>query len=465
VRFRTRTFPPPELSLVEPFRLTVIPLRLHDEFGFVALASDDLGSCAAIASQSEAAFESARNVKVREEAEAALADTEERLRQAQKMEAIGQLAGGIAHDFNNLLTPIVGCSGLLLQTLPADDPMRESVELIASASDRAAALTRQLLAFSRRQIMQPVALDLDDVLRDAHALLEEVLGNDLELVLNLGENAGVEADRSQLDQVILNLAVNARDAMPDGGTLILETGTVNLDQPQADALVVPPGEYTTLTVRDTGAGMSDEARTRAFEPFFTTKDVGDNSGLGLATAYGIVRQSGGEINLESEPGAGSVFTVYLPHVEVAPSSTGSTAAPAPATDTEPGRAKTVLVVDDEDIVRRYVSRALTLEGYDVLEAVDGFEALELCRGRAGEIDVLLTDIVMPTMNGKELVDRLRHEGFAVPVVCMSGYADESIFDGEGLAPAVAYLPKPFTSSELFAKIESVLPERLRPATA
>ena len=462
LRFPTRDFPPPELGLTEPNRMIVLPLRLHDEFGFVALPSDDLASCVAIAFQSQAAFESARNVKVREAAEAALATTEEQLHQAQKMESIGQLAGGIAHDFNNLLTPIVGCSSLILAELDDGDDdakLRQTVELIAVAADRAASLTRQLLAFSRRQIMQPVVLDLNEVLENTHALLEEVLGSDLELVLRLGENAGyVKADRSQIDQVILNLAVNARDAMRDGGTLVLHTDKVRLDQAEADALTLPPGLYTTLTVSDTGEGMTEHVRARAFEPFFTTKKNGDSSGLGLATVYGIVKQSGGEVHIESAPGDGSAFTVYLPNVE-APSSAEPEAV-WPVVHSGCTSARTVLLVDDEEMVRQFIREALELNSYRVLEAANGREALELCRLHRDEIDVVVTDIVMPVMNGKELVERLTQEGLQLPVVCMSGYAESSLFEDHTLSPAaVAYLPKPFSSNELHEKIASVLPEQ------
>lgn len=462
VRFPSRTFPPLELSLREPFRLIVVPLRLHDEFGFIALASDDLASCVAIASQSEAAFESARNTKVRKEAEAALAETEERLRQAQKMEAIGQLAGGIAHDFNNLLTPIVGFSGLILDTLDGDEKLRENVEFIASAADRAASLTRQLLAFSRRQMIQPVVLDLNDVLREAHALLLKVLGTDLELMLRLGDDAClVEADRSQLDQVILNLAVNARDAISNGGTITLETGRVYLDQAEADTLAVSPGSYATLAVRDTGTGMTDEVRSHAFEPFFTTKKNGGGTGLGLATVYGIVKQSGGEIHVESSPGSGSTFTVYLPNVETAPSADRTEAPACKQPKTSAASTRTALLVDDEQIVRRYVSEALGLHGYEVIESSNGREALELCRRHRGEIDVLVTDIVMPIMNGKELLEHLAREGLQLPIVCMSGYAESSVFEGHVISPTVAFLPKPFSTDDLLEKIDSVLAERPR----
>ena len=456
IRFPTRTFPPAELSLTEPFRMIVIPLRLQDEFGFIAIESDDLPSCSAIAFQSQAAFESARNVRVREQAEASLAEREEQLRQAQRMEAIGQLAGGIAHDFNNLLTPIVGCAGLILGNLNGDEKLREKVELIASAADRAALLTRQLLAFSRRQILQPVVLDLNAVLRDAHALLVEVLGSDLELLLRLEEGAGcVEADRSQLDQVILNLALNARDAMPGGGTLTLETGTLPLDQAEADRLELAPGTYTTLTVRDTGTGMTEDVRSHAFEPFFTTKK-GDSSGLGLATVYGVVKQSGGEVHVESSPGAGSTFTVYLPHVDAAPKPELANGTLEDHAEHAPTR--TVLVVEDEELVRRFICQALELNSYNVLEAANGLDALEICRRRRSEIDVVLTDMVMPAMTGTELIERLTQEGIQLPIVCMSGYAEGSVLQNHTLSATIAYLPKPFSPSALLEKIAGAVPE-------
>jgi signal transduction histidine kinase/DNA-binding LacI/PurR family transcriptional regulator len=453
VRFPTRTFPPPELSPVEPFQMIVIPLRLHDEFGFVALASDDPASCLSIARQSEIAFESARNIKVRVEAEAALADTEERLRQAQKMEAIGQLAGGIAHDFNNLLTPIVGISGLMLDGLE-DEKLRPNVEMIAAAAGRAASLTAQLLAFSRRQLLQPVVLDVNEAFREAHALLDKVLGADLELVLQLREDAGrIEADRSQLDQVILNLVLNARDAMPGGGTITLETGSVDLDRKGADALVVPPGRFTTVAVRDTGVGMTEDVRSHAFEPFYTTKRNAGGTGLGLATVHGIVKQSGGAIHVESSPGAGATFTVYLPSVHAKPARESA----APSRLRPLKRASgTVLVVEDEEIVRAYMREALELNGYDVLEATNGLEALELCRHRRGQIDALVTDVMMPTMNGRELVERLEREDLQLPTVCTSGYTERSIFEDHVLSPAVAFLHKPFSADDLLGKLDGVL---------
>ena len=302
--------------------------------------------------------------------------------------------------------------------------------------------------------MQPVVLDVNDALREAYALLENVLGANLKLVLELGEDAGrIEADRSQLDQVILNLVLNARDAMPGGGTITLETGSVDLDGAAADALVVPPGRFTTIVVRDTGVGMTEEVSTHAFEPFYTTKKNAGGTGLGLATVHGIVKQSGGEIQVESSAGAGATFTVYLPCVLTEPAVDPEAAA---ALGPRKRASGTVLVVEDEEIVRSYMREALELSGYDVLEATNGLEALELCRHRRGEIDALVTDVMMPTMNGRELVERLEREHLQLPTVCTSGYAERSIFADHVLSPAVAFLRKPFSADDLLGKLDGVM---------
>jgi len=459
-RFPTRTFPPPELVADDrSFQLTVMPLRLHDESGFIAVPSGGISSCVAIVSQCEAAFESARNVRVREEAEAALAHSEERLRQAQKMEAIGQLAGGIAHDFNNLLTPIIGCSDLLLSSL--DDPsQRGKVELISDAAERAAALTRQLLAFSCRQIMQPVVLDLNAVVEDTRTLLGHVLGSDVELSMELYGPVHVEVDRSQLEQVVINLAMNARDAMPAGGNLSISTGSVSIEAAAAaDARALPPGDYATLMVRDTGTGIADDVRPHIFEPFFTTKEDGKGTGFGLATVYGILKQIGGDIAVESAPGAGSTFIVYLPRV-AAPTADGDAAAQPEQTDrADVPHVETVLLAEDETTVRRFMRELLEMYGYSVIEAADGVEALELCRLHANEIDALVTDLTMPNMNGKELLEAVAREHPDIAVLCMSGYAQESIFDKYVISPKVAFIAKPFSGQALVEKLREVLAAR------
>jgi signal transduction histidine kinase/DNA-binding LacI/PurR family transcriptional regulator len=450
VRFETRTFPPPELSPAEPFRLIVIPLELEGEVGFLALPSDDLTSCVAIAAQTQAAFQSVRNARVRAEAEAALAESEARLRKAQRLEAIGQLAGGIAHDFNNLLTPIVGCSELLLARAD-DDASRRTIELIANAADRAASLTRQLLAFSRRQMMQPVGLDLRAVVSEAESLLSVVVGKSVELRVELpAEPVCALADRSQLDQVILNLAVNARDAMPDGGTLTVSAGRVTLDAEAAARAGLQPGTYAALTISDTGVGMSSDVSDRVFEPFFTTKGK-DSTGLGLATVYGIVTQSGGAVAVESAPGAGSTFSVYLPGAAHAQPEEQ----PGPQADGKrTGSAQTVLVVEDEEYVRDFVRAALETHGYDVLCASNGAEGLDICTTRAGEIDAVLTDMVMPTMGGKAMAERLRAAGTEIPIVFMSGYTEDSLAD---TPPGTnAFLAKPFGPPALLETLRGVL---------
>jgi signal transduction histidine kinase/DNA-binding LacI/PurR family transcriptional regulator/CheY-like chemotaxis protein len=454
MRFASRSFPPAELvdDGDVPFQLIVIPLHLHEEKGFVALSTERLAFCVAIAAQAEGTFESARNQLVREEAEAALAASEEQLRQAQKMEAVGRLAGGIAHDFNNLLTAISGYTEIVLRDLREGgelDPetLREQVEMIGSSSARAASLTRQLLAFSRRQIMQPVVLDVNEVVAGAHALLERLLGDDVALTLSLdAANARVKVDRNQLEQVIVNLAVNAREAMPAGGTVSLSTGCVR----RANG-TVPAGEYVALTVSDTGIGMDETTLRQAFEPFFTTKPEG--TGLGLATAYGIVKQSGGEILVASAPQEGSVFTVHLPRVadEVA-------AEPEPDLASEPLRGGTVLLVEDEEGVRTFVAEVLRHGGLDVLVAADATEALALSRAHPAPIDALVTDVVMPAMNGRDLAVTLVAERPALRVLFISGYAEEAIFDDYTIAPSTAFLAKPFSGEALLSALGDLLAE-------
>jgi PAS domain S-box-containing protein len=378
---------------------------------------------------------------------------EDELRQAQKMEAVGLLAGGVAHDFNNLLTVIAGRTHLLLAKLKADDPSRRSVELIQKTSDRAAALTRQLLAFSRKQVLQRKVLDLNATVAEVSGILRRLIGEDVELLLTLGPRAGcVNADPGQLEQVLLNLAVNARDAMPQGGTLSLETDQVRLDAAPAgrpDAL--PPGPYAVLRVIDTGIGMDEATQARIFEPFFTTKERGKGTGLGLSTVHGVVRQHGGTITVRSAVGAGATFEIYLPQVEVAPDGEerGESARPAAGHET-------VLLVEDEDDVRALAREVLERHGYTVVEAPDGAQALSLFERGGSRIDLILTDVVMPRMSGRELVDRVRASRPTMPVLYMSGYTEDAIVRHGVRDASLLLLSKPFGPADLVRKVREVL---------
>jgi two-component system, cell cycle sensor histidine kinase and response regulator CckA len=346
---------------------------------------------------------------------------EDQLRQAQKMEAVGQLAGGIAHDFNNLLTAILGSTELLLADTPPDDPRREDVQEISRSAHRAAALVRQLLAYSRKQVLQPRRVDLNAIVREMGAMLRRVVGEPIELRLDLDPGLGhVTADPGQLEQVIANLGVNARDAMPRGGTLTITTTNVTgrgVTAP-ADEGLSAAGPLVSLAVTDTGIGMDDEVRGRLFEPFFTTKELGRGTGLGLATVYGIVRQSGGHIQVRSRPGEGSSFTVYLPRAEAPRPARGALAAAAPVS----GGSETVLVAEDEEAVRHLVCRVLRAKGYRVLEARHAEAALDLAAATAEPIDLLVSDLVMPGLGGRALADRLLNLRPALRVLFITGYA-------------------------------------------
>ena len=376
---------------------------------------------------------------------------EEQLRQAQKMEAVGRLAGGVAHDFNNLLTAISSYSELLLADFAPGDPRRADVEEIRKATDRAAALTRQLLAFSRRQVLQPKVVDLNAVIVGAEKLLRRLIGEDIALVTRLDPALGaVKADAGQLEQVIMNLAVNARDAMRTGGTLTLETENVVIAATTlaTEERIVAPGRYVLLRVRDTGTGMDAETRRHLFEPFFTTRDKGKGTGLGLATVYGIVKQSGGFIWVDSEPGRGARFRIYLPRVdEVAPPAEPRTAGAEPAAGTE-----TILLVEDEDAVRAVARESLRRRGYQVLEASNAEAALEAAARFAGHIGLLLTDVVMPGLSGRALADRLAAQRPGTRVLYMSGYTDDAIVQHGVLEPGLSFLQKPFTPDVLAQKV-------------
>jgi two-component system cell cycle sensor histidine kinase/response regulator CckA len=377
---------------------------------------------------------------------------EEQFHQAQKMEAVGRLAGGVAHDFNNILTAILGCADLLLDELPDGAPQREDAEQIREAGLRAAALTRQLLAFGRRESVEPVPLNVNAVVANVEKMLRRVIGEDIELVAKLDPAAGtVVADAGQLEQVIMNLVVNARDAMPDGGRLTIETANVELDADYAARhLAVTPGPHVMLAVTDTGVGIDDATLRRIFEPFFTTKPNGRGTGLGLATVYGIVKQNRGSIVVDSEPGRGSTFRVYLPRV-APPASAQPVRAEAPAR----GGHETVLVAEDDDDVRRLARRVLEGQGYAVLEAPDAATALRLAAGHAGPIDLLLTDVVMPEMPGTELARRLGDARPGTRVLYVSGYTDHSVGNG-ALPTGTSFLQKPFSATTLVRRVRHVL---------
>ncbi|MGE5325419.1 MAG: PAS domain S-box protein [Deltaproteobacteria bacterium] len=379
---------------------------------------------------------------------------EEQLRQSQKMEAVGRLAGGVAHDFNNLLTIISGYSDLLLDTLAEKDRARAQVEEIKKAGVRAATLTRQLLAFSRSQVLAPQVLDLNSVVTNVHKMLRRLIGEDIDLVTILAEGLGsVRADPGQVEQVIVNLAVNARDAMPQGGKLTLETANVHLDDSYARTHVsLVPGEYVMLAVSDTGTGMDSKTQAHIFEPFFTTKEMGKGTGLGLATVYGIVKQSGGYIWVYSEPGRGATFKVYLPRVEKTAAAPGAgKAAVRPVQGNE-----TVLLVEDEPALRSMVRNVLKSNGYQVLEARHGEDALVVCEMHRGPIHLLLTDVVMPGMGGRALAEHLVSLYPGMKILYMSGYTDDAIVHHGVLGSGMAFLQKPFTTESVVRKVREVL---------
>jgi nitrogen-specific signal transduction histidine kinase/ActR/RegA family two-component response regulator len=380
---------------------------------------------------------------------------EEQLRQSQKMEAVGRLAGGVAHDFNNLLTVIRGYSELMLEEFADSDPLRDEVEEIKKAADRASGLTRQLLAFSRQQVLAPKVLDLNIVVGNMERLLKRLLGENIRLGSSLANELGrVKADPGQIEQVIMNLAVNAKDAMPRGGKLTIETANADLDETYTHEHVgAKPGKYVMLAVSDTGSGMSQDIRQRVFEPFFTTKEIGKGTGLGLSTVYGIVKQSEGYIWVYSEPGRGTSFKVYLPRVD---EPADARPAPEPAKSRYRGT-ETILLVEDEDGVRALVKQVLSRNGYTVLEARHGGEALLHCERRAEEIHLLVTDVVLEQMSGTELSSRLAQLRPGMKVLYISGYTDDAIVH-HGVKEGTHFLQKPFTTEALARKIRQVLDE-------
>ena len=402
---------------------------------------------------SDANAELTQQIAERERAVAALRQTEEQLRMAQKMEAIGRLAGGVAHDFNNMLAVIVGSSEMLLNEIPCDSPVREEVEEIHKAGMRSASLTHQLLAFSRQQVLQPEVVALNVVVEDIEKMLRRLIGEDIECVTRLERDLGdIEVDRGQIQQVIVNLSVNARDAMPDGGRLAIETATVAVDEHMATTNEgLPAGSYVCLSVCDTGVGMAAEVRARIFEPFFTTKERGRGTGLGLAMVYGIVRQSGGHITVESEVGRGTTFRVYFPIVR------GTHAAPpVQAAGVGRGGHETILLVEDEELVRRAASRILRKKGYTVLDATTPEHAIALAKQHGPTIDLVLTDVIMPRIDGYELARRLLAEHGSLRVLYMSGYTDAAARERSGRQSDAPFLQKPFGPAALLSKVREVL---------
>ncbi|HEY5191461.1 MAG TPA: response regulator, partial [Candidatus Deferrimicrobium sp.] len=376
------------------------------------------------------------------------------LQQAMKMEAVGRLAGGVAHDFNNLLTVITGYSELLLQKIGKESPMHGEVEEIKRAGERAASLTQQLLAFSRKQIIEPKVIHLDHLVAEMHKMLTRLIGEDIALQATTGKSLGsVKVDPGQFQQILMNLVVNSRDAMPGGGTIVIETANVDLDEGYC-ALhpYVTPGRFVMLAVSDTGQGMSKEVKAHIFEPFFTTKEMGSGTGLGLATTYGAVHQAGGSIEVYSEVGIGTTFKIYLPRVDEEANQQGNDILP---TDL-PGGTETVLLVEDEHTVRNLCSRILGGLGYQVMQARSGAEAVVAAAERADRIDLLLTDVVMPGMSGKELATRLVRHHPEMKVLFMSGYTDDAIVHHGVLDEGVSFIGKPYTPSALARKVREVL---------
>jgi two-component system, cell cycle sensor histidine kinase and response regulator CckA len=383
---------------------------------------------------------------------------EEQFRQSQKMDAVGRLAGGIAHDFNNLLTVIRLNTEIILEGFDPTDPRSDDVKQIKSAADRASALTRQLLAFSRKQILQPRVLDMNSVVSTVEPMLRRLIGEDVTIVSQCGARGYIVADPGQLEQVLVNLVVNARDAMPQGGRISIETKNAVLDETYtSEHAPVMAGHYVMLAVTDTGTGMSVETREHAFDPFFTTKEAGKGTGLGLATVYGIVKQSGGYVWIYSEPGLGTTLKLYFPEVSAA-TAFASSGEKQPADQKRKQGSETILLVEDEEAVRGLTCRILERQGYRVIPAQHGRDAMEIAAREQGRIDLVLTDVVMPGMNGRGLVERLVGVRPSIKSLYMSGYTDDDIIRRGFIEPSKSFLQKPFTSDALLQTVRKVLDE-------
>ena len=429
----------------------VLTFQTKREEGFSA---EDMAIATAFASHAAIAVENRRLLLESRRAYDELAETQGQLEQVQKMDAIGRLAGGVAHDFNNLLTVILGRADILLRQLKPEDSMHRGIELIQRTAGRAADLTRQLLAFGRKQVLEPVVLDLSAVTMDMKDMLGRLIGEDIALLTTPTPGLGrVKADRGQIEQVIMNLSVNARDAMPQGGRLILETANVELDDEYVRRHVgARPGPHVMLAVSDTGTGIPREIQAHIFEPFFTTKEQGKGTGLGLATVYGIVKQSGGHVEVDSEPDKGTTFRIYLPQLDAAAITVDRSPRPTAAA----GGSETILLVEDEEGVRELARDILRASGYTVLEARNGPEALLLCERHQGPLDLLLTDVVMPRMSGRELAERLGPLRPDVSVLYMSGYTDDAVIRHGVLGAGTAFLQKPFAPAALVQRVRESL---------
>ena len=392
----------------------------------------------------------------RRAAEEALHQSEQQLRQAQKIEAVGRLAAGVAHDFNNILTAVTGHSELLLRLLSADDPRRKHAEQIEKSAYMAAALTRQLLTFSRKQVIEPRVLKLNAIILNIEKMLRRLIGEDIKFCTELDPAAGhIKADSGQIEQVIMNLAVNARDAMPTGGKLTIATANTTLDKNYLKNFPeLCPGDYVMLAVSDTGTGMSEEVKAHLFEPFFTTKPPGKGTGLGLATCFGIVKQSTGHLSVYSELGRGTTFRIYFPQVQAAVEPERVRTRPTEVA----GGGETVLLVEDEPAVREMAALTLREKGYTVLEAVNGEEGLRIAQHQNGKIDLVLTDVVMPVMGGKEMADALHAVQPRIRILLTSGYTEDAIAHHGVLRPGIAFLQKPYMTATLARKVREVLDE-------